>query len=143
MFVYLYEYRVGDWVKKKSVPNHHLLIVEAGPDMCGHPSYQIFDTKVDRGHADFDCVLADELEANSELVLHADSPEHVRAILQRCQELCCRDYSILKRQDCESLQRYIHTGQEADRWSPQVVGAIVLTAVAVAVGVVVAKSKNN
>src|SRR5437667_39036 len=136
---YYFNYEIGDWVKKFGLPQHHLRITDRLVDEGdGQRWYKIFDTTLNRGHADYEWVLADQLEASSVLVAHAVNSVHVQQILWRCQNFCCLPYSIRQRQDCESVQRFIHTGRENDRWSPQVWTGIAAAIVGV---VAIARSK--
>src|SRR5258706_236255 len=114
--MFSFRYQPADWVRRYGIPQHHLRIV-ACVNSQGQRWYQIFDTTLTRSHANYEWILADVLEANSELVKRADNPVHAWQILQRCQANCCLKYSIPQRQDCESLQRFLHTGREEDRWS--------------------------
>ena len=50
-------------------------------------------------------------------VQKAPTPEHAFAMLQRAAECRHVKYSIPERLDCESLQRWIHTGLEPCRCS--------------------------
>jgi hypothetical protein len=137
--MYFFRFQVGDWVKEIGLPQHHLRVTALDLDMnTGLPIYQIFDTTLRRGHADYEWRWAHEFEANSMLVQRADSSRHVQQILERCQNFYCLKYSIPQRQDCESIQRFIHTGREEDRWSPQVWTGI---AAAVTVGIIVAANR--
>jgi len=135
--MHFFKFQVGDWVKENGLPQHHLRVTSVGFDMnAGLPIYQVFDTTLRRGHADYEWRWAHPFEANSILVQRANGPLHVQQILGRCQNFCCLKYSIPQRQDCESIQRFIHTGREADRWSPQVwtgIAAAITVAIMVAV----------
>jgi hypothetical protein len=115
-----FTYQIGDWVQKNGLPNHHLRITDIIGGAYGPRWYQVFDTTLSRGEANYEWVPADDLERNSTLVARAENAAHARAILWRCQATCGLKYSIPRQQDCESLQRFIHTGREQDRWSPQV-----------------------
>ena len=62
-------------------------------------------------------------------------PGQIPAILERAALSRFLSYSLFARTDCESLQRWIHTGNEQDRWSPQVwmgIGGSVLGTLVVA-----------
>jgi hypothetical protein len=118
--MYFFKFQVADWVKKLGVPQHHLRITQVLVDDNGQRWYEIFDTTLQRGRADYEWVLADQLEEFSVLVARAESIAHATEILERCKPLYGLQYAIPGRQDCESIQRFIHTGREADRWSPQV-----------------------
>lgn len=135
-----FKYSAADWVKQFGLPQHHLRIIFHHVDSASQRWYQIFDTTLRRGHADYDWTPADVLEANSELVMSAENSDHARAILQRCANLQGLSYSIPQRQDCESLQGYIQTAREQDRWSTQVWTAI---GTAFASVLVVATIKNQ
>jgi hypothetical protein len=117
--MYYFKYSAADWVKENGFPHHHLRIIARHVDNHGQRWYTIFDTTLKRGHADYDWRWADVLEANSELVKSAENVDHARAILQRCAKLRYWAYSVLQRTDCESLQGYIQTAKEEDRWCPQ------------------------
>jgi hypothetical protein len=139
-FHFKFKYETADWVKQYGFPQHHLRIISRHVDVDGKRWYWRFDTTLSRSHADYSWIAADELEANSELVMRAQHGIHAWEILQRCEKLCCLKYSIPQRQDCESLQRFIQFGNENDRFSTQVwnvIGASLL------VGVVVMASRNN
>ena len=118
-----WKYQTGDWVMEPGLPNHHLRIIDVLVDDNSVRFYLIFDTTMRDGFSDFRWRQADELEFKSKLEArpHADQ---VPAIVQRV--LLCRyvGYSLWSRTDCESLQRWIHTGMEQVRWSPQVWTAI-------------------
>ena len=118
--MFYFKYQVADWVKQYGLPQHHLRIVLTHVDANFQRWYRIFDTTLGRTQADYGWILADVLESNSALVERAKSQAHALEILGRCQANCCLKYSIPRRQDCESLQRFIQTGREDDRWSPQV-----------------------
>ena len=97
--------------------------------------YQIFDTTAARGFADYEWILADKLESESTLVNRSDW-QHVPAMLVWAAQCRYLPYSIPARTDCESLQRWIHTGLEQFRWSGQlwtgiatVIGAVIVAAV--------------
>lgn len=122
--MYDFKYLNADWVKENGFPQHNLRIISRNVDEHGQRWYTIFDTTLKREYADYDWRWADVLEANSELVKSAESVDHARAILQRCADLRYMRYSIPRRQDCESLQRYIQTAREEDRWCPQLWKAI-------------------
>ena len=120
-----FKYAVADWVKEYGLPQHHLRIIDHRVVHDGFQlvrQYLIFDTTLRRGHADYEWVAADRLEANSELVEHTDDLVKMHEILTMCQRCRYVRYSILKRLDCESLQRYIQTLDEAQRYSQQVRG---------------------
>jgi hypothetical protein len=93
------------------------------------------DATAARSFTDYDWILAEKLEGESRLVNRPDA-QHVPAILARAAQCRYLPYSIPARTDCESLQRWIHTGLEQFRWSGQVwtgmatvVGAVIVAAV--------------
>jgi hypothetical protein len=109
-------------------PNHHLRTVEQRW-INSTRWYLIFDTRLG-SHGDYRLRPAHELESKSVRIAGA-SPDQIPGIRQRTEFCRCIGYSFLARTDCESIQRWIQTGNPADRWSPQVVagaGAGVLTA---------------
>jgi len=117
----LLKYLSGDWVMQWGIAEHHLRIISTDVDAYGIGRYRIFDTTWTRGYADYDWKLAKELEGNSVLVQHAANEEHLQSIFQLCAYTQYLKYSIRDRQDCESLQRWIHTGgREEYRWCPQI-----------------------
>jgi hypothetical protein len=119
-----FKYQAGDWVRQNGIPQHHLRIVSCIPGVEDIHYYEVFDTTLECGYADYSVRQADLLEANSELVERAENDQHVALILARCKLLRHIKYSVPQRLDCESLQRLIQTGKEEDRWSPQVVAAL-------------------
>lgn len=130
----LWTYRKADWVVERGLlVDHHLRIIDTHISPTAQRFYLIFDTTTfNRGYADYEWRLADELEKHSDLVRRADSEEHAQAILQLCANVRYLPYSIFQRQDCESLQRWIHTGgREEYRWSPQLWTGIATVAFAV------------
>ena len=108
---------------KPGFPNHHLRIIHQHVDDDGVRWYRIFDTSLRERYSDYKWRQADELESKSGLEKRPN-PGDVEAILRRA--AACRYilYSLLARTDCESLQQWIHTGKENDRWSPQFWGGI-------------------
>jgi len=140
--MFYFKYQSADWVRQYGLPQHHLRIISLYVDVNGQRWYWIFDTTLNRKYADYRWIGASELEAGSELVLPADNDMHAWYILQRCERLRCVKYSIPQKLDCESLQRFIQTGREDDRWSPQVVWTGLLASVAVTCGII-AYSRNN
>ena len=140
--MFYFKYQPADWVKQYGLPQHHLRIVSWIVDANGESWYLIFDTTLNRKCADYRWIRATELEDGSELVQRAENDIHACDILQRCERLRCVKYSIPQKLDCESLQRFIQTGREEDRWSPQVVWTGLFASVAIACGIV-AYSRNN
>lgn len=128
-----WNYEAGDWVVEPGLPDHHLRIVRQfwdGNVRC----YLTFDTSLRDVYAEYRVRLADELESKSFLRAR---PRHdqVPAILERTEFCRGIGWSMLARTDCESIQGWIHSGDEADRWSSQVwigigavLGGIVLAA---------------
>jgi hypothetical protein len=118
----VWQYAAGDWILSPSwggLIDHHMRITDRLVDANGHRWYQIFDTTLSRGVADYDWALADTLEKGSRLVQRPE-PFALSAILWRAAQCRGLKYSIPERLDCESLQRWIHTGLEQYRWCPQV-----------------------
>jgi hypothetical protein len=139
-----WKYQDGDWVAELGLPDHHLRIISRYVSVQGQRCYLIFDTTRKRAWADYEARLADELEKNSHLVQHAASEEHARSILQLCANARFLPYSIPERQDCESLQRWIHTGgREEYRWSPQVWGGIAIVAFALVQAVIQTQPRSR
>jgi hypothetical protein len=124
-----FKYRDGDWVKERGFPEHHLRIMYFFESDDGRRLYMTYDTTLKRGYSDYELRDANQLEANSDLVQHADNDMHLQYILARCQASQHIKYSIPGRTDCESLQRFIQTGDEADRWCPQLWKYIAIAAV--------------
>lgn len=119
-------HEVGDWIVSPSwggLIDHHMRVIDRLTDINGQRWYRIFDTTLARGHADYEWVAADALERNSRIV-QRPHPFFVLAILDRAAKCKGLKYSVSDRQDCESLQRWIHTGQEQYRWCPQVWTAV-------------------
>lgn len=131
-------YEPGDWILSPSwagLIDHHMRITDRLIDANLVRWYQVFDTTVARGFADYEWILADRLETESKLVNRPD-PQHVPTVLARAAQCRYLPYSIPARTDCESLQRWIHSGLEQFRWSGQVwtgiaafVGAVIVAAV--------------
>lgn len=126
-----WNYQEGDWVVEPGIPDHHLRIVQRFVDGNLVRWYRIFDTSPKDVYGDYRWRQADELEAKSRLKARP-TPDQIPAILQRTEQCRFIEWSILARTDCESIQGWIHSGDEQDRWSSQVwigvgvVGAIVL-----------------
>ncbi len=123
-----WRYAPWDWVMEPGLPNHHLRIVEQG-SINFVRWYLVFDTRLG-SHGDYSWRLADALERKS-LRIAGAAPDQIPGIRQRTERCYLVGYSFLARTDCESIQRWIQTGNESDRWSPQVVagaGAAVLAA---------------
>jgi hypothetical protein len=135
-----FKYGDGAWVKERGFPEHHLRIIFAFFDDEGERWYQVFDTTLKRGYADYEWRRADQLEANSDLVANAQDNQHLWFIGARCAAVQHVKYSLPARTDCESLQRFVQTGQEADRWCPQLWKMLAGCA---AVGVLVAVANNR
>ncbi len=120
-----FKYAVADWVRDRGMPQHHLRIIDRKVEtdgFCIFRWYYIFDTTLSRGYADYSWVRADALESNSDLVERTHDLVKIHDILTMCQRCQYVRYSILQRLDCESLQRYIQTFDESQRYSPQVRG---------------------
>lgn len=133
-FQILWSYQEGDWVVEPGLPDHHLRIVQRLVDVNLIRWYQIFDTSLKNVYGDFRWRQADELETKSRLKARPNA-DQVPAILRRTEQCRFIEWSILARTDCESIQGWIHSGDEQDRWSPQVwisVGFGVLGAIALA-----------
>ena len=142
--MFYFRYRAADWVKRNGLPTHHLRIISPHVNPWdGQCWYCIFDTTLSRRYADYSWVLADILERGSEIVMHAENDIHAYDILQLCERLRFLSYSIPQRQDCESLQRFIQAGREADRWSPQVQVGLVLGLAALGVGLSISAASNK
>lgn len=127
-----WKYQSGDWVVEPGLPDHHLRIIERFIDANGAPWYTIFDTSLRVDYGDYRWRHADELEPRSRLKARPD-PDAVPAILARTLSCCGIGWSMLARTDCESIQGWIQSGNEDDRWSPQVcmgIGAGLLGAIA-------------
>jgi hypothetical protein len=127
-----WKYEAGDWVVEPGLPDHHLRIVQQVLDANAR-WYLIFDTNLfTEGYGNHKWRGADELEWKSRLGARPH-PNDVPAVLERTASCRFIKYSILARTDCESLQRWIHSGEERDRWSPQVwIGAGLFGAVILA-----------
>jgi hypothetical protein len=129
------KYQRADWVKQYGLPQHHLRIVDVQFCYATYRwKYQVFDTTLSRRFADFFWMDAAELELNSELVMNADNFQHANEIIARCGQLRGLWYSIPARTDCESIQGFIQAGQEKDRFSPQVQGALGTVAILILLG---------
>jgi len=113
-------YEPWDWVMLFGFPNHHLRIVEQRWNGSVR-WYLIFDTRLG-SHGDYSWRRADELDPEHKSVLIARAtPDQIPGIRYRTERCHLVGYSFLARTDCESIQRWIQTGNEGDRWSPQVV----------------------
>jgi len=123
-----WKYQAGDWVVEPGFPNHHLRIIDSLIDDNHIRWYLIFDTTMRDGFSDFRWRHADALESTSKLEARP-RPEDVPAIIERAIQVRYLLYSILSRTDCETLQRWIHTGMEQVRWSPQVWTGIAATVI--------------
>ena len=126
--------RSGDWVVEPGLPDHHLRIVQQLIDANDVRWYRIFDTSLRDVYGDYRWRQANELEPKSRLKTRPQ-PDQVPAILERTEFCRGIGWSMLARTDCESIQGWIHSGNENDRWSPQVwigIGAGVLSAIALA-----------
>ncbi len=126
-----WKYEVADWVVEPGLPDHHSRIIQRHVDPNSVRWYSIFDTRLAQGHSDYSLRRADELDANSRLESRPH-PADVGAILQRTESCRYLAYSLFARTDCESLQRWIHTGDENARWSPQVVTGVAALLLALA-----------
>jgi hypothetical protein len=123
----VWNYGPADHVVEPGFPDHHLRIIQQHYADDGVRWYLIFDTSLRERFSDYKWRRADELESRSRLEKRPN-PGDVEAILKRAGACRYILYSLLARTDCESLQRWIHTGDEGDRWSPQVwigAGAVV------------------
>jgi hypothetical protein len=138
-----WSFEVGDWITSSSwmgLIDHHMRVTQRLVDSNSVRWYQVFDTTVTRGYADYEWVLADKLESESRLVIRP-YPEYIPAILHRaahCQHLV---YSVPARMDCESVQRWIQTGLEQFRWSGQVWTGILTVAGSIIVAAVTAEQR--
>jgi len=114
-----WKYESGDWVEEPGLPDHHLRIVQQVLDANNVRWYSIFDTSFGDGYAEYRWRPANELESKSRLKARPE-PDEVPAVLERT--AFCRGigWSLLARTDCESIQGWIQSGSENDRWSPQV-----------------------
>jgi len=125
-----WRYHPWDWVMLFGFPHHHLRIVEQRWINSAR-WYLMFDTRLG-SHGDYRLRRADELDPEHKSVLIARAtPDQIPCIRYRTESCHLLGYSFLARTDCESIQRWIQTGNPADRWSPQVVagvGTAVLTA---------------
>lgn len=127
-------YEAGDWVVERGLPEHHLRIVQQFSDASAIRWYRTFDTSLREHHGDYRWCQADELESKSRLKARPN-PDQVPAILERTEQCRFIEWSIFARTDCESIQGLIHSGNEQDRWSSQVllgIGVGVLGAIALA-----------
>jgi hypothetical protein len=139
------KYRRADWMRQRyGFPKHNLRIAcfQIDPN-TRRWLYQVFDTTLSRGLADFVWMDAAELERNYELVMSAYNDYHANVIIARCCALRGLWYSFSARTDCESLQRLIQTGQEIDRFSPQVQGAIGATALVLILGAITGVMRSS
>lgn len=116
----------GDWVVEPGLPNHHLRIVERHLENNVR-WYKIFDTRMN-DVGEYRWRQANELESKSFLYA-SPTPDQIPAILERTESCRGIEWSAWVRTDCESIQRWIHTGNENDRWSPQVLIGVGLAAV--------------
>src|SRR5262245_36779072 len=115
-----WEFDPADWIMSASwlgLIDHHMRVVRRYVDENQERWYLIFDTTLKRGYGDYEWVEAAQLENYARLVQRPD-PQFIDAILQRTAMCRGLKYSIPDRLDCESLQRWIHTGCEAFRWCP-------------------------
>lgn len=65
-----WKYEVGDWILNPiwgGLIDHHMRITDRLADTNGQRRYQIFDTALARGTADYEFALADTLERSSRL----------------------------------------------------------------------------
>jgi hypothetical protein len=113
-----WKYGQADWVVESGFPDHHLRIIRQ-LFQDGVRWYLVFNTSLAGRFSDYKWRRASELESKSRLEKRPDAND-VEAILKRAASCRYILYSLLARTDCESLQRWIHTGDEGDRWSPQV-----------------------
>ena len=132
-----WKYESGDWVVEPGLPEHHLRIVQRFQQIFDGNVvrwYSIFNTSLREHHGDYKWRQANELESKSRLKMRPDA-DQVPAILERTEQCRFIQWSILARTDCESIQGWIHSGDEADRWSSQVwigIGAGVLSVIVLA-----------
>jgi len=117
-----WRYQAGDWVIEPGIPDHHLRIAEQRLDESGSRQYVVFDARPNQ-LSGYGLRNADELERKSKLNVRPQ-PHEIPAVMQRTQRACGLKYSVLGHTECESLQRWIQTGDEKDRWSPQLLLAI-------------------
>jgi hypothetical protein len=117
-------FEIADWIKSTSASclfliDHHMRITARWKCEDGVRWYQIFDTTLERGFADYKWVLAAELEKHCQRFRRppAYAIPGILARVPYCQNV---PYSVKDCQDCESIQRWIETGQEKYRFSTQV-----------------------
>jgi hypothetical protein len=130
-------FKDADWIKTSSwlgAIEHHMRIVDYRN--FWKREYLVFHTTPTVGYAHYEWVSADELERNAIWVNGAVDAAHASLILQRAFNSWGLEYSVPKRQDCESLQRWIQTGDENYRWSPQFWSGVALVVFAVGYAVV-------
>jgi hypothetical protein len=114
-----WQYGLADWIVEPGLIAHHIRIIQCFLDDNSVRWYLIFDTTLEDGHGDYKWRRANELESKSRLYKRPD-PGQIPAILERASLCRYVDYSIFARTDCESIQGWIQTGNETDRWSSQV-----------------------
>jgi hypothetical protein len=114
-----WKYQAGDWVVEPGLPDHHLRVIEQFFDANGARWYTIFDTSLREQYGDYRWRNAEELERLSNLKARPE-PQDLPAILARAASCRGIAWSMLARTDCESIQGWIHSGDESDRWSAQV-----------------------
>jgi hypothetical protein len=131
-----WKFLIGDWIMSPAwagLIDHHMRVTNRLVDVNDQSWYQIFDTTLERGHADYEWVPAADLEKTSRIVQRPDQLS-VPVILGRSPQCRGLKYSVPERLDCESLQRWIHTGKEEYRWCPQVWTLILTVAGSLAIG---------
>jgi hypothetical protein len=112
------KFGAGDWLVKKGIPDHHLRVIEPHTDHLGNRFYLVFETSLRDKLSGFRYRNAEQLESTATWKMGAGND--LDGILDRARRACGIEYSILAHTDCESLQRWIQTGKEEDRWSTQV-----------------------
>lgn len=113
----VWSFQAGDWVVEKGIPDHHLRIIEQFTDALGIRFYIVFETSLRDKFSGLRYRNAEQLESKAAWKMGAGND--LDAILERARRACGIPYSILARTDCESLQRWIQSGKEEDRWSTQ------------------------
>ena len=90
-------------------PDHHLRIIGQRYGDNGIRWSLIFDTSARKRLSDHKWRCADELETQVKIG-EETHPDDIPAIFERTGSCCYVLYSLLERTDCESIQRWIHTG---------------------------------
>jgi len=130
-------FKNADWVKCPTwfgAVEHHMRIVDYRS--YDEREYLIFHTTPAVGYAHYEWISADKLERTAIWVNGAVDAAHAPLILQRTFNSWGLKYSVQNRQDCESLQRWIQTGDENYRWSPQFWSGVAVVVFAIGYAVV-------